>query len=91
MAKKNDDPTMSDEELAELLEERGHTGASTSLRQKLTAQRAVAANLPPPPPESEISHSSSRARLERAFALGPDGWETRRARRNDLGGGSDDA
>jgi hypothetical protein len=83
------DPTMTDEELAELLEERGHTGSATSLRQKLTAQAAVEANMPPPPPDEEISHSSSRARLERAYALGPDGWATRRARRNDLGG--DDA
>jgi hypothetical protein len=83
------DHTMTDEELAELLEERGHTGSATSLRQKLTAQSAVAANMPPPPPDEEISHSSSRARLERAFAQGRDGWDTRRARRNDLGGGSD--
>ena len=89
MAKTDPTTTMTDEELAELLEERGHTGSATSLRQKLTAERAVAANLPPPPSESEISHSSSRARLERAYAQGRDGWETRRARRNDLGG--DDA
>ena len=84
------DPTpLTDEELAELLEERGHTGASTSLRQKLTAESAVRANMPPPPPDEEISHSSSRARLERAYAQGPDGWARRRARRNDLGGGDD--
>jgi len=90
MAKTDPTTTMTDEELAELLEERGHSGSATALRQKITAERAVAANMPPPPPESEISHSSSRARLERAYAQGRDGWETRRARRNDLGG-SDDA
>ena len=43
MAKRNDDPTMTDEALAELLEERGHTGSATALRQKLVAAAAVAA------------------------------------------------
>ena len=77
------DPTpMTDEQLAELLEERGHTGSATALRQKLTAERAVRANMPPPPPDEEISRSSSRARIERGYALGEDGMTIRRKRRN---------
>ncbi len=90
MAKRNDDLTDADDaQLVEELKKRGHTGSATSLERKLVAERAVAANMPPPPPDEEISRSSSRARLERAYAQGRDGWDTRRARRNDLGGGSD--
>jgi len=83
MAKTDPTTTMTDEELAELLEERGHTGSATSLR---TAERAVAANQPPPLAHDEFAPAR---RLERAYALGPDGWARRRARRNDLGGGHD--
>ena len=86
MAKTDPTTTMTDEDLAELLEERGHTGSATSLRQKLTAERAVAANQPPPLAHDEFAPAR---RLERAYALGPDGWARRRARRNDLGGSDD--
>ncbi len=84
------DPDLTDEELVQTLREKGHEAAAIALERKLSGQRIVAANAPPPPPDDEISHSSSRARLERAYA-GSDGWQRRRERRNDLPGGRDDA
>ena len=40
--------------------------------------------------KNEITPLGARSRLEHAYANRPDGWATRRARRNDLRGKSDD-
>ena len=40
--------------------------------------------------DDRITQEGARARLERAYGDRPDGWETRRARRNDLSEGDGD-
>ncbi len=80
MAKTTDPTTtMTDEELAELLEERGHTGSATSLRQKLTAERAVAANVPPPLAHDEFAPAR---RLNNYYETARDGRQLRNEARN---------
>ncbi len=75
-------PDLTDEELVETLREKGHEQAAIALERKLSGQRIVAANAPPPPPHDEISHASARARTERGFAQRPPGWDVYKQRRN---------
>ena len=59
--------------------------AAESARVKATLRETLGG-----PAGDRITHAGSRERLERAYREGPDGWQRRNERRNDLPGGTDE-